>query len=172
MKKILYFEGAGWPEADISKATVGNCRIRTAFRNDEGRAIYLEMSASEVGKHSAPSIQHLTYAGFVTDCFYITGDSEDCNKRGIVCRNERVLEYNKENILGFVNWLGCSFDEIVILPDLAGYRVFGDNVKGIEHYNYGDEFQYNAELTNRAEEIHSHFYALEKSEGKQYPNFS
>ena len=27
--KTLYFEGAGWSGATISKATIGNCRIRT-----------------------------------------------------------------------------------------------------------------------------------------------
>lgn len=166
--RTLYFEGAGWADADISKATVGNCRIRTAFHTDSGNAIYLEMSACEVTKHSASYIKHLRYAGFVTDCFYLTGDSNDCNKHSIHNRNDVAFEYNEENILQFVNSLGCSFDAIVILPDLAGYRVFGDG----ESYNFGDAFQYSEELTNRAQDVHDHFYALEKSEGKEYPNFS
>ncbi len=34
MSKTLYFEGAGWSGADSSKATIGNCRIRTAFHLD------------------------------------------------------------------------------------------------------------------------------------------
>lgn len=37
MSKTLYFEGAGWSGADSSKATIGNCRIRTAFHLDPGR---------------------------------------------------------------------------------------------------------------------------------------
>jgi len=79
-----------------------------------------------------------------------------------------VFGYSKTEILNIVNSLGCSFDEVVILPNLAGYRVFKDG----GGHNFGDKFKFNAELTARAEEIKAHFYALEKSEGKQYPNFS
>lgn len=46
--KTLYFEGAGWSEADISKATIGNCRIRTAFHTTDGRAVYLELGCCAV----------------------------------------------------------------------------------------------------------------------------
>jgi len=167
--KTLFFEGAGWSDADISKATnMLNCRVRTAFTNDKGQKIYLELSAHEVTKNSSPLVKNLKYAGWVTDCFYITGDHDDCNKNRIKNRNNLTFEYNKENVLHFVNSLGCSFDEVVTLPDLAGYRVFKDG----NGYNYGDEFIYNAELTARAEEIKAHFYALEKADGKQYPNFS
>ena len=52
--KVLYFEGAGWSGADISKATIGNCRIRTAFHLDDGRAVYLEIIGNERGKYSPP----------------------------------------------------------------------------------------------------------------------
>ena len=55
-RKVLYFEGAGWSGADISKATVGNCRIRTAFHLDDGRKVYLEIIACEVTK-SSPKAQ-------------------------------------------------------------------------------------------------------------------
>lgn len=167
--KTLYFEGAGWFDADISKATdMKNCRIRTAFVDNSGRKIYLEISAHEVTKNSSPIVKNLKYAGCVTDCFYITGDRDDCNINRIRNRGDVTFEYNKENVLRFVNSLGCSFDDAETLPELAGYRVFKDS----DGYNYGDEFQYNAERTARAEEIKAHFYALEKSEGKQYPNFS
>lgn len=44
--KTLYFEGAGWSDTD-SSTNVGNCRIRTAFTNDDGRQIYLEMSSGK-----------------------------------------------------------------------------------------------------------------------------
>jgi hypothetical protein len=170
--KTLYFEGAGWSDADISKATdMQNCRVRTAFTNNEGKKIYLEISAMEVTKSSSPLVKHLKYAAWVTDCFYITGSNNDGNKNSIFTRNEIRFEYNKENVLRFVNWtLGCNFNDVVTLPDLAGYRVFKDE-SGYK-YNYGDEFVYNDELTKRAEKIHKYFYELEKSEGKRYPNFS
>lgn len=162
MKK-LDFEGAGCVEC----GEVENCRIRTAFHSDKGEAIYLEMTGIEVTKHSSKSLQKYTFAGFVDSCHYILGDDDE-NKHSIYHRNLKTFEYTKAEILNFVNSLGCSFDEVVILPDLAGYRVFKDN----GGYNFGDEFAFNAEQTARAEEIKKHFYDLEKSEGKQYPNLS
>jgi len=168
MEKTLYFEGAGWADCDTSKATdVQNCRIRTAFHNDKGEAIYLEMTSCEVTKRSANYLKSYRYAGFVDSCHYILGDDDE-NKHSIYNRNAKTFEYTKANILSFVNSLGCSFDKVETLPDLAGYRVFKDH----DGYNFGDEFIYNAELTARAQEIEAHFHAPEKSEGKQYPNFS
>ena len=40
--KVLYFEGAGMNTYE-SGEDVGNHRIRTAFLNNEGKAIYLEI---------------------------------------------------------------------------------------------------------------------------------
>ena len=37
--KTLYFEGAGWEGAEISKNTIGNCRIRTAFHTIDGEEV-------------------------------------------------------------------------------------------------------------------------------------
>lgn len=161
--KTLYFEGAGC----VPRGEVENCRIRTAFHNDKGEAIYLEMTGFEVTKNSRPSIKKYTNAGFIDHCHYILGDDDE-NKHSIKGMRDHSFEYTKAEILKVVNSLDCSFDEVVILPDLAGYRVFADH----GGHNFGDEFKFNAELTARAEEIKAHFYALEKSEGKQYPNFS
>lgn len=163
MKKTLYFEGAGC----VPCGEVENCRIRTAFHNDKGEAIYLEITGVEVTNRMSSQLKKYTYAGVIDSCHYILGDDDE-NKHSIHNRNEKTFEYTKAEILHIVNSLGCSFDQVVILPFLAGYRVFKDH----EGYNFGDEFQFNAERTVRAEEIESHFYNLEKSEGKQYPNFS
>jgi len=162
--KTLYFEGAGC----VPRGEVENCRIRTAFRNDEGKAIYLEIIGVETTKHSPSRYNHYTNYGFVDHCHYITGDHDDCNNHTLPQERNTNFEYTKANILAFVNSLGCSFDQIVVLPNLAGYRVHTDD----RGYNFGDEFQYNEERTVRAEEIHKHFYDLEKSEGKKFPNLS
>ena len=83
--KVLYFEGAGWSGADISKATIGNCRIRTAFHLDDGRAVYLEITGTERTKYSSPQIFQWQYTGFVDYCHYITDDkpNDDCNKHHV-----------------------------------------------------------------------------------------
>lgn len=195
MKKTLYFEGAGWSGAEISKATVGNCRIRTAFHLDDGRAVYLEMMGTEVTKHTSPSMAvYAPYAGYVDYCHYITEDTDndDANKHRIICRD--YFPYTKEGILKVVNGLGASFDEIAVVPDLGGYRVFHEKhgskgFTGAAGYNFGDVFQYDQELTAKREAIHDAIYAIEKAEweddkakrGKKfvhspgvgcYPNFS
>lgn len=89
--KTLYFEGAGWSGADISKATVGNCRIRTAFHLDDGRAVYLEIIGSERTKHSSLEIHQWPYTGFVDCCHYITDDvpNDDCNKHHVRLKGNR-----------------------------------------------------------------------------------
>lgn len=164
MKKILYFEGAGC----APRGEVENCRIRTAFHLNDGRAVYLELIGVETTKHSAPRVKQYAVAGFVDFCFYVTGCSDDCNESQIPKYQHKTFEYTKKNILKLVNSLGCSFDEIVVLPDLAGYHVHG---KG-RAVNYGDKFLYDKSLTHRREEIRRHYYDHEKSEGKQYPNLS
>lgn len=178
-KKILYFEGAGWSGADISKATIGNCRIRTAFHLDDGRSVYLEIIGSERTKYSSPEVHSWQYTGFVDCCHYITDDkpNDDCNKhhvmlpkkrgakRGSVEKNVR-FEYTEAEILRLVNSLGASFDAVKVVPDLGGYRVFPEDhsCDGPDGYNYGDEFPYDPEMTARREAVHKWVYDLELRE--------
>lgn len=119
-KKTLIFEGVGWADADTSKATdVGNCRIRTRLRNNSGRVIYLEMGCSHFKKPKyAPAwAKGLKYVAFIDFLFYC--DSEEDN-RNYVSKELQPLtfihfEYNKENILKFVNEkLNCSFDDMIV----------------------------------------------------------
>lgn len=169
--KTLYFEGAGCvPRGDLE-----NCRIRTAFTLDNGKKVYLEIMGFEVTKHTAAIYAGLTNVTYIDYCFYITGDKDDCQKNriyeedGKTIERQKHFEYNRENLLAFVNSLGASFDAVEILPDLAGYRVHKDG----GGYNYGDEFYYDRERTAQAEKIKQYFYDFEKNElGKEYPNFS
>lgn len=168
--KTLYFEGAGWSGADISKATVGNCRIRTAFHLKSGQAVYLELSACEVGKKSPARLQGYKYAGFVDHCFYITDDkpNDDCNKHRLAMERSYTFEYDHASILKLVNTMGGDFDAVEVLPDLSGYRVHASR----GGYNFGDEFVPDREAIKRAQEVHAYFHELEKKQGKEYPNFS
>lgn len=192
--KTLYFEGAGWSGADISKATVGNCRIRTAFHLDDGRAVYLEINGTERTKYSPLEVYRWQYTGFVTDCFYITDDepNDDCNKHSIrLTDRKRIFEYTEAAILKFVNNLGASFEAVKVVPDLGGYRVFpgSHSCNGSDGYYYGDEFHFDPEMTARRELVHKWVYDLELTElredrksgagkfchspsGSDFPNFS
>lgn len=172
--KVLYFEGAGWEGAELSKATVGNCRIRTAFHLDNGEAVYLELNGCFPMKHYAKELQKFSAVGFVDHLHYITDENpnDDCNKHRLPQERNGAIEYSEQGILNFVNSLGASFDAVLVLPVLSPYRVHGDYTNGNSRYNYGDDFIPNWEVINRAAEIEKYFYELEKAEGKKFPNCS
>lgn len=169
MKKTLYFEDAGCVPCN----DVENCRIRTAFTNIEGKKIYIEFLSGY--KHTRQKNGKIvSEPGYLScdACFYITDDPEidDCNKSRLSCeRNQEIekVEYTKENIIAFVNkYCNANFDEIVVLDDLAGYRVHRDSGKynTPERYNFGDVFNYDANLTKRriekVEEMKKEFCVL------------
>ncbi len=118
--KTLIFEGAGWADADTSKATdVGNCRIRTRLRNNSGRVVYLEILCChfENPKTTPEWAKGMNYTAYIDSVFY--SDSKWDNNRSF-SRDLQPLtnihfEYNKENILKFVNEkLNCSFDDMIV----------------------------------------------------------
>ena len=167
--KVLYFEGAGC----VPRGEVENCRIRTAFHLDDGRGVYLEITGAEITKHNRTAYPGFVNVAVIDYCHYLDeydNGADGCNNARVFNRSQRprVFEYTKAEILRFVNSLGCSFDSVVILPDLAGYRVHDRD----GFCNRGDEFAPNWENIARAEEIHRHFYAVEQAEGKKFPNFS
>lgn len=173
--KILYFEGAGYEGAERSKNTIGNCRIRTAFHLDDGRGIYLEITCStsnEIYRKRKKIIGDLQYIGFVDFVHYITDDvpNDDCNKHTLPNMKNKHFPYDFKSILAFVNSLGASFDDVMVLPNLAGYRVHSKDYK--KRYNYADEFTPDWRAIGKACEIYNYFYNLEKEEGKKFPNFS
>ncbi len=181
--KVLYFEGAGCE--DTFRGEISNCRIRTTFTNNEGKKIYLEIQGTvktqdDVKKyHRYENFTMGDAIGFIDSCHYITDDCkiDDCNKSRLTYERSKNISYSYKGILKFVNEnCNCSFDSIEVLGWLSGYRVFADTTKEtcntFKALNYGDEFQYNIELESTRKEIQKHFYDLEKSEGKQYPNCS
>lgn len=147
MKKILLFEGAGC----VPRGDVENCRIRTAFTNDEGKQIYLEITGSETTKHTPEHLKEYTNAAHVWHCFYITDETpnDDCNLHRICEPHGKKslelvnFEYSRAGILRFVNaTLHCSFDDIAISNgyEPGEYRVFKEH----SGYNFMEEYQRNA----------------------------
>ena len=168
MKKVLYFEGAGWAEADTSKATIGNCRVRTAFQNNEGKKIYLELSTGFI--YNKKDIER--YYLHIDFCHYITEGKDDCNNSRIDFDWQDVknnYNYSKEDITRWINEnLNCNFDTIEVLDDLSGYRVHGENGS----CNMIEDYKHIPELIEKRKTIKEYFLNIEKSEGKKYPNFS
>lgn len=183
MEKVLYFEGAGQFGAP-GCADVGNCRIRTAFTNKDGKKVYLEILHGERNDkyqnwkcYSFPVPKHYIHVDYA---HYITNDPEidDCNSSTLPIERANAAttkEYNLKNILSIVNeYCDGDFDRVEVLPDLAGYRVFNDKgtTGDFSGYNYGDEFTLNKELLNNRQMIYDCIYREEKERGLQYPCFS
>lgn len=127
--KTLYFEAAG---CYILHNDVESGRIRTAFTNRDGKKVYIEL------------ICGYGYM-FCDSCHYITDDPKinDCMESRLPCERNlyiKKVRYTKENILNFVNtYCNADFEEVVVLHNLAGYRVFSDcQKKGTSAaYRYG-----------------------------------
>lgn len=151
MAKILYFEGAGWEMSKVGE--VENCRIRTAFHNDNGKGIYLEIHGDEYtsldGYFTGVSLCKVSH------CVAIKANGYP-EYRNIDVKVDSLSLYSYKGILRVVNSLGCSFDEIVVLPWIAGFRVHAIPGPG---FNYGDVFKPDKRLIKQREEVHNHFKA-------------
>lgn len=132
--KVLFFEGAGCAE----RGDVENCRIRTAFTNDNGERFYLELSGVEVTHKSPERFNQYLNMGFVDYCYQLGEDGEkirfDIEKHN--------FEYSKADILDFVNTeLGCSFTEIYVTDLFYWYLVHkqGGGYNLMEDHNFDHE---------------------------------
>src|SRR5699024_1859310 len=127
---ILYFEGSGMffnnRELESSLSDVGNFRIRTRFKNLDGRQIYLELgNGQELGKRNTLKRMFLT----VEFCFYVPQGKEEINYHELYdIRKEhlktRKIDYTKNNISKWINEnLNCNFDGMEVLDQFYGYNV-------------------------------------------------
>lgn len=165
--KVLWFEGAGCAE----RGDVPNCRIRTAFRNDKGDVLYLEISGMEVTKHTPKHLKHFKNVGWVDHCHYIHGGNDDCNNYPFhVCERNRNFEYSQQGILKFVNEeLGCSFTEIKVADSFFRYRVHG--AKGVS--NLMDDHTFDEEHAAKARAAFTKIdYEIRERLGEKYSKIS
>lgn len=166
--KTLYVEGAGWSKAIRGYSDIPNCRIRTAFTNNDGKKIYFEVIADEVDKRRIKDKRNFGYPlgtplGFVDFAHYITDypEIDDCNESKVYFKDQivershdSIFIFTYENLKNFINErFNCSFDEVVCLNELTGYRVHtGKERKGwgtSELYNFGDVFKFDKERTEK-----------------------
>lgn len=186
-KKVLYFEGAGWDGANKDYNGL-NCRIRTAFHDKDGNMFYLEIHGAKPNKFQIKRAKEekiilpSTYL-YVEEVKIIMNACEDhmdgvSNERKTQQRHifkkisQSKMEktpYTLRNIKNYINsYFNVKFEEVVILDDLAGYRVFSDRddryKKASNLYNFGDEFVYDEELTQKrilkVKELKKHFCEL------------
>lgn len=149
--KTLYFEGAGCDFQD-ENSDVGNYRIRTAFANNKGEKIYLELGSCP--RFDNKLRRTTDWALRLDFAFYITGDKDDCNNSRIEYDWLHVRDnymYTREDIARLVNELcNTSFDTIRVLPRFEGYRVHGS-----DGYNLIDDHKVNLARARARELIYS-----------------
>lgn len=180
MKKVLYFEGAGCVHG-YGDSDIENCRIRTAFTNNQGKKIYLELTSSEKTRYNKNferfKDKPFGYcAAFIDFCHFVTSDKDDCNESRLEFERNYTFHYTKADLLQFINEkLNCSFDEVVILNELTGYQVHSrtnTSGRGLDKYNYGDEFQYDEEKTKKRlakrDELKKYFEQFMKYDNSSY----
>lgn len=172
-EKTLYFEEVGAVSKEYNDLS---CRIRTAFTNNDGKRILLDIRAGRLSrKQREYAISMMIGVNKHRVCpVYVCIDSasiiseEDgkCHYLHNMSYADSVqIPYTLEGILKTVNtYFNCSFDKICIPHKLAGYRVFAGHQKGVseyERYNYGDEFSYDETLTlkmiEKVNELKKHF---------------
>lgn len=142
-KTVLYFEGAGM-DFNEEGSNVGNYRIRTAFLNNDGQEIYLELSGTFFDDKKN---NRFGWKTFITDCFNLT-ISTDQNESSIQLKTRTIEGYSKENIIRWVNEnLNCSFESMEVLDWLEGYRVHGGYKNGEYTYNLMDNHEKNDKRT-------------------------
>lgn len=181
MSKILWFEGAGMSGTG---QPVGNCRIRTVFRNDAGTMYYLELHGDEWTKEwrkfykDAREYKDEPCFGWVGHCHEITDDPEidDCNESRHEIEDQIYFHFHwtYEGILDVVNnQLGCSFDEIRIAPEFSGYTPFAGRRHGyggiFADYNRGDLFVPDMEAVAKLAALYEREHARQVAEGERYP---
>ena len=144
--KILYFEGAGM-EIYEEGSNVGNYRIRTAFLNNEGKAIYIELGGHKFNDKKVSYWRtHLDYLHYITE----DGENESIKFNYLEIRDN--VKYTKESITKWINKnLNCNFDTIEVLPWLEGYRVHADN----RGYNLIDNHNVNLERANARQKAYN-----------------
>ena len=126
MSRKLIFEGAGWDKAE-SCGDVGNCRIRTTFKNKRGSEIYLELTAHKPHRWSITKMKPYAICGVVDHVFYKQDESTGYSAN-LSQLHKLFFEWSKANILALVNShdLGGEFDSIEVRDDWNGFNITGE----------------------------------------------
>ena len=159
MKK-LYFEGVGmFGCRDTAEELRGNCRLRTMFHDDKGRAVYLEILS---GMNKTAGLL------YVYSCCYI--GENGCNTLRLPVEHDgKRREYTPEGILELLDEIGAHFDAVEVLPRLAGYRVLADDRHSGNKYTRGDTFVPDWAEIARREAVYKALCDAERAAGVKWP---
>ena len=135
----MKFEGAGWSDADSSKATdLTNCRIRGIVKNNDDRYIYLELTSGNRFSRKDTGLSLKEYENkypyeqyiFIDHCFYLDVPKDHYNNyseelKSLDRKPFYYLPYSKDGVLHILNeYLKCDFKDIEVVND--NYRVHSE----------------------------------------------
>jgi len=116
-KNNLLWVGMGWHKAE-SGGNVGNCRIQTVLKNNDGKKIFVEFGSG----HSFDKSDKKNYLN-CDYCFIVEEKGNDYQEKEThynylnlekSTRNKKI-EFTSENILNYVNKeLNCSFKKMFV----------------------------------------------------------
>lgn len=156
--KILFFEGAGMDYEINQMSNIGNYRIRTAFKNNDGIQYYIELGrgVKPIKKNGKYYIDgewalYINHLFKLEDRFKLGLEHGAYELSGNYVTNTH-FEYTKEDITKWINEnLNCDFDSIEVLDMFYGYRVHADN----GCYNLIDNHLVNHELALKRREAYT-----------------
>lgn len=116
--KTLVFEGAGM---NIGLSDINNCRLRTRIENKEGRIIYLELGGLKPYEYTPNYLKMFNVFTHIDHLFYedILIEARNNHSPELDFLTKQSFEYNKKNIINFVNYnLNCDFEEMIVLDEI------------------------------------------------------
>lgn len=160
-KNKLYFERAGmdfYNEEQKENSDIGNHRIRTAFKNNEGKTFFVDLGNTyKRDKKGKQNGEMGISFDFIIDIEKLKEQEEKTglgHKFSIDFDREELkqLNYNKQDLIQWINKnLNCNFDDIEVLNNFYDYRVFGDNGT----YNLMENIDLNHERAVKREEAYN-----------------
>lgn len=165
--KVLYFEGAGMNTYEAGE-DVGNYRIRTAFINNEGQEIYLELGGTKFDNKNRNGWY------WRVDHVFNLSISKDENESRINVNKGMFEGYTKENITNWVNDnLNCNFETMEVLDDMEGYRVHGGYKDGEYQYNLMNNHKVNRARTEARKKVYNDIKtSFKEKSGEKFPCIS
>lgn len=155
---VLYFEGAGmdfYSNEQTDHSNVGNFRIRTAFKNNEGVEYYIELGNTIRYDFTKKKPKVISNFALGIDHLFKLEDrnKEELKMGGYEIKKDhnaiKQLDYTKKDIVKWINEnLNCSFDTMQVLDFMYGYRVHGNN----DNYNLMDNIELNHERAAKRKE--------------------
>ena len=140
MIKKLLFEGAGWAHT-LADSDVGNCRLRSAFHDDNGKAIFLEIYGHTLSSFPDKSLaKYGNVVGCVQEAYYIHVDHSindlwiDDSAKIIKNDDNKHYTWTKAGIIGLLKELNTTVEEFEV-DNTHTYRVFTEDE---DIYKYGD----------------------------------